>query len=139
MVDASERAGSRLGDVLRPRGPLVDHALARAVKSREEARTQLAVASAVRILSEREAAWPLHMVSKTALDLGLKGVTVESVERRIDQLVQNRQIVMGTAHATDRDGKMVTTQDALRIDRKSTRLNSITNAHLVCRHLLGKK
>src|SRR3546814_8856404 len=80
------------------------------------------------------------MVSKTALDLGLKGVTVESVERRIDQLVQNRQIVMGTAHATDRDGKMVTTQEALRIeekildlvkegngaakDRKSTRLNS---------------
>ena len=58
------------------------------------------------------------MVSKTALDLGLKGVTVESVERRIDQLVQNRQIVMGTAHATDRDGKMVTTQEALRIEEK---------------------
>src|SRR3546814_11543733 len=80
--------------------------------------TQLAVASAVRILSEREAAWPLHMVSKTALDLGLKGVTVESVERRIDQLVQNRQIVMGTANATDREGKLVTTQEALRIADK---------------------
>src|SRR3546814_9549997 len=80
--------------------------------------TQLAVASAVRLLSERGATWPLHMVSKTALDLVLQGVTVESVERRIDQLVQNRQIVMGTAHATDRDGKMVTTQEALRIEEK---------------------
>jgi len=118
IVDAIDLARSRLGDFLRPHDPLVDHALARAVKSPEEARTQLAVASAVRILSEREAAWPLHMVSKTALDLGLKGVTVESVERRIDQLVQNRQIVMGTAHATDRDGKMVTTQEALRIEEK---------------------
>src|SRR3546814_6507318 len=28
---------------------------------------------------------------------------------------------------------------ATAIDRKSTRLNSITNAHLVCRHLLEKK
>src|SRR3546814_1805783 len=74
IVDAIDLARSRLGDFLRPHDPLVDHALARAVKSPEEARTQLAVASAVRILSEREAAWPLHMVSKTALDLGLKGV-----------------------------------------------------------------
>src|SRR3546814_15807512 len=70
IVDAIDLARSRLGDFLRPHDPLVDHALARAVKSPEEARTQLAVASAVRILSEREAAWPLHMVSKTALEIG---------------------------------------------------------------------
>jgi len=118
IVEAIDGVRERLGDLLRPQDPLVDHALARAVKSPDEARTQLAVASAVRILSEREAAWPVHMLSRTALNLGVKGVTVDSVERRIGELIQNKQIIMGTAHATDRNGKMVTTQEALRIEER---------------------
>ena len=59
----------------------MDNALARAVKSPGEARAQLAVASAVRMISEREAAWPVNLLSKTALDLGLKGVTVDMIEK----------------------------------------------------------
>src|SRR3546814_602591 len=97
---------------------LVGNALARAVKSPAEARTQLAVVSAVRILSEREAAWPVHKLGKTALDLGLKGVTVESIERRIDRLVQNRQLIPGIATAADRTGRMATTQEALRTEER---------------------
>ncbi|PBN42938.1 MobF family relaxase [Sphingobium sp. D43FB] len=118
IVDAIDGARDRLGGLLRPHDPLVDNALARAVRSPGEARTQLAVASAVRILSEREAAWPVHTLSKTALDLGLKGVTVESIERRIDRLVQNRQLIPGVATAADRTGRMVTTQDALRAEER---------------------
>jgi len=118
IVDAIDGARDRLGALLRPHDPLVDTVLARAVRSPGEARTQLAVASAVRILSEREAAWPVHQLSKTALDLGLKGVTVESIERRIDRLVQNRQLVPGVATAADRTGRMVTTQEALRTEEK---------------------
>jgi len=118
IVEAIDGVRDRLGDLLRPQDPLVDHALARAVKSPDEARTQLAVASAVRILSEREAAWPVHQLSKTALDLGVKGVTVDSVERRIGELFQSRQLIMGVATATDRNGRMATTQEALRTEEK---------------------
>jgi conjugative relaxase-like TrwC/TraI family protein len=118
IVEAIEVARERLGGLLRPHDPLVDHALARAARSSGDARTQLAVASAVRILAEREAAWPVHRLSKTALDLGLKGVTVESIERRIDQLLHNRQLVPGAATVADRAGRMVTTQDALRTEER---------------------
>ena len=118
IVDAIDGARERLGSLLRPRDPLIDGALARAVKSPGEARAQLAVASAVRILSEREAAWPTHQLAKTAVDLGLKGVTVDMIERRIDRLVQNRQLIPGVATAADRTGRMVTTQEALRTEEK---------------------
>jgi len=118
IVDAIDGARDRLGVLVRPHDPRVDHALARAVGSPAEARTQLAVASAVRILSEREAAWPVHKLSKTALDLGLKGVTVESIERRIDRLIQTRQLIPGVATAADRTGRTVTTQEALRAEER---------------------
>lgn len=118
IVDAVDGARQTLGALLRPQDPLVDNALARAVKSPGEARAQLAVASAVRMLSEREAAWPVNLLSKTALDLGLKGVTVDIIEKRIDRLVQNRQLIPGVATAADRTGRMVTTQEALRTEEK---------------------
>ena len=118
IVDAVDGARQTLGALLRPQDPLVDNALARAVKSPGEARAQLAVASAVRMLSEREAAWPVNLLSKTALDLGLKGVTVDMIEKRIDRLVQNRQLIPGVATAADRTGRMGTTQEALRTEEK---------------------
>ena len=118
IVDAVDGARQTLGALLRPQDPLVDNALARAVKSPGEARAQLGVASAVRMLSEREAAWPVNLLSKTALDLGLKGVTVDMIEKRIDRLVTNRQLIPGVATAADRTGRMVTTQEALRTEER---------------------
>jgi ATP-dependent exoDNAse (exonuclease V) alpha subunit len=90
--------------------------LARATQSPTTARAQLAVASAIRILSEREAAFPVHQVSKTALDLGLKGVTIDAIEHRIGQLLDNRQLIPGVAHVGDKGVQMVTTQEALRTE-----------------------
>src|SRR5690606_23318703 len=90
----------------------------RAVTSPAAARTQLAVASAVRILGEREAAWPVHILAKTALDLGLKGVTIDGVERRIESLVDRRQLIPGVATAADRTGRMVTTREALQTEER---------------------
>lgn len=116
ITAAIESAGARLAGLLRPHDPLVDHALARAVRSPAEARAQLAVASAVRILSEREAAYPIHLLAKTALDLGLRGVTIEGIERRISQLVTSERLVPGSAMAADRTGRMVTTPEALRTE-----------------------
>ena len=83
MSDAIASARTSLGGLLRPRDPLVDSGLARATQSPAVARSQLAVASAVRILAEREAAFNVHLLAKTALDLGLKGVTIDTVEHRI--------------------------------------------------------
>src|SRR3546814_6321335 len=59
ISDAIDTARQRLGGLLRPHDPLVDTGLARAVASPAAARTQLSVASAVRILGERAAAWPV--------------------------------------------------------------------------------
>lgn len=118
IVDAIDAARERLGGVLRPHDPLVDTGLGRAVASPDAARSQLAVASAVRILGEREAAWPVHMLAKTALDLGLKGVTIDGVERRIEMLVDRQQLILGIASAVDRTGRMVTTREALQTEEK---------------------
>ena len=116
ISDAIDTARQRLGGLLRPHDPLVDTGLARAVASPAAARTQLAVASAVRILGEREAAWPVDTLAKTALDLGLKGVTIDGVERRIVTLVDRRQLIPGVAAAADRTGRMVTTREALQTE-----------------------
>lgn len=111
-------AGARvlIGGFVRPHDPLVDSGLARMTQSPAVARTQLAVASAVRILSEREAAFNVNLLSKTALDLGLKGVTIETVEHRIGQLVENRQLIPGVQRDGDKGVHMVTTQEALRTE-----------------------
>ncbi len=116
IANAIEATKERLSGFLRAPEPLVDTGLARAVRSPEDARAQLAVASAVRILSQREAAWPLHSLSKTALDLGMKDVTIDSVERRVDQLIERRQLILGVAESSDRTGQMVTTPEALRTE-----------------------
>lgn len=118
IVQAIDAARDKLGSLLRSPDPLVDSPLARAVRSPAEARAQLVVASAVRILSEREAAWPVHMLGKTALDLGLKDVTVDMIERRIDRLIRNGQLIPGIAIAADKTGEMVTTREALHVEEK---------------------
>ncbi|ATE67897.1 MULTISPECIES: MobF family relaxase [Sphingomonadaceae] len=116
VTDAIAGARDLIGGFLRSPDPLIDSGLARATKSPAVARTQLAVASAVRILAEREAAFDVNKLSKTALDLGLKGVTIETVEHRIEQLYDNRQLIPGVARAGDKGVRMVTTQEALRTE-----------------------
>ncbi|ATI80643.1 MobF family relaxase [Sphingobium yanoikuyae] len=116
VSEAVATARETLGNFLRPHDPLVDSALARAVQTPADARTQLAVASAVRILGQREAAFHVHLLAKTALDLGLKGVTVDTVERRIGQMLHNSQLVPGVVRDNDRGVSWATTQEALRTE-----------------------
>ncbi|RSV41718.1 conjugative relaxase [Sphingomonas sp. ABOLE] len=116
VSDAIASARTSLGGLLRPRDPLVDSGLARATQSPAVARSQLAVASAVRILAEREAAFNVHLLAKTALDLGLKGVTIDTVEHRIGELIETRQLLPGVARPGDKGVQMVTTQEALRTE-----------------------
>ncbi|HEX7855029.1 MAG TPA: MobF family relaxase [Sphingobium sp.] len=116
VSEAISGAREVVGGFLRPRDPLVDSGLARVTRSPATARSQLAVASAVRILSEREAAFNVHLLAKTALDLGLKDVTIDTVEHRIGQLIENRQLIPGVARDGDKGVTMVTTQEALRTE-----------------------
>ncbi len=118
VSEALTSAWDKLGDVLKPHDPLVDRGLARMTHSPAEARAQLAIASAVRMLSEREAAFNVNQLGKTALDLGLKGVTVDHVERRIAQLVERGQLIAGEARVGDTRPRMVTTQEALRTEER---------------------
>jgi hypothetical protein len=115
VTDAIAGARDLIGGFLRSPDPLIDSGLARATKSPAVAGRN-AVASAVRILAEREAAFDVNKLSKTALDLGLKGVTIETVEHRIEQLYDNRQLIPGVARAGDKGVRMVTTQEALRTE-----------------------
>ena len=101
VTDAVTSAWDKLGGVLRPHDPLVDRGLGRITQSPAEARAQLAVASAVRMLSEREAAFNVNLLGKTALDLGLKGVTIDHVERRIGQLVERGQLIAGRGRVVE--------------------------------------
>lgn len=71
-----------------------------------------AVASAVRHLSEREAAFSRFAIYKAALDFGLP-ITVDQVERRVAQLERNGHLLGGK----DGSDKLVTTESALRLER----------------------
>ncbi|MCO4091554.1 MAG: conjugative relaxase [Sphingorhabdus sp.] len=98
--------------------PLIDQGLSRLTRTPNVVRTQYATASAVRILSEREAAFKTSDVIKTAVDLGLKGVTHASVEKRMEQLAEKGQLVVGQSQRHDRAVDFVTTKDAIEQERR---------------------
>ncbi|MBN8847356.1 MULTISPECIES: MobF family relaxase [unclassified Sphingomonas] len=107
-----------LGSLHRPHDPLVDSGLARLARSPADARAQLAVASAVRILSEREAAFPLAGLSKAALDLALPGVTIDHVERRVATLLDRGQLLPEASRRHDGAVLLATTPEALRTEEQ---------------------
>jgi conjugative relaxase-like TrwC/TraI family protein len=97
----------------KPHDPLIDRGIGRFRLSPVEARTQLAVASAIRILSQREAAFEINQVTKTALDLGLADVTPETIAARVTELIKSDQLVPGVSDRRDNLVTMVTTREAL--------------------------
>jgi conjugative relaxase-like TrwC/TraI family protein len=112
-------ASAKLADVLqRPDDPLVDRGLARLTMLPATARTQYATASAIRILGEREVAFKIDDVVKTALDLGQKGVTHDRIEKRIDQLVRGGELVFGKSTRQDGAVTLVTTREAIAQERR---------------------
>ena len=100
----------------KPSDPLVDAGLARLMLTGPEARTQLATASAIRILGQREAAFEVHQLTKTALDLGLKGVTPALIAARVTELIRRQEIVPGETSRPDNVVTMLTTRGALQTE-----------------------
>ena len=74
----------------------------------EDMAAAASVASAIRHLSEREAAFNVTDVYKSALDFGLP-TTIAPIERQVARLVRNGQLLQGKGRAKE----MVTTIDAL--------------------------
>ena len=94
-----------------PADPLVPkHILS---KGSEEIAAAQAAASAIRHLGEREAAFSVNDVLKTALDFGLP-TTIEPVEKRVRALLRSGDLVRGYGDAKD----YVTTRDALALEKR---------------------
>ncbi|MBA3898208.1 MAG: conjugative relaxase, partial [Sphingomonadaceae bacterium] len=104
-----DRATELLRDT---RDPLLDTKSAK-LGLTVDARTQNAVAGAIRHLDQREAAFGVHQLTKTALDQGLSGVTPEGVALRIAQLIRNEQLVPGISDRADKHVTMLATKDAI--------------------------
>lgn len=111
--DAVRGAREFVGNLLRSPDPLVDRGIMRLAASPEAARAQFAVASAVRIHAQREAAFDVNRLSKTALDLGFKGVTIDHVSQRIERLVEKGALIPGEVRPNETGYTMVTTREEL--------------------------
>uniref|UniRef100_UPI0030DD174E relaxase domain-containing protein n=4 Tax=Pseudomonadota TaxID=1224 RepID=UPI0030DD174E len=106
-----------LGDAFRPNDPLIASGLERLRISPVDLRAQHAVASAIRIHAQREAAFSIPDVVKTALDRGLKGVTPDHVDRRVSELIRAEQLIPGKQDRIDGVVTHVTTPEALATER----------------------
>lgn len=116
IADAVNVARETVAGLLRSPDPLVDRGLVRMVQTTGQANAQLAVASAIRILGQREAAFEVDQVSKKALDLGLKGVTIDHVEARIERLIEKEKLLPGKIEVNGKTVAAVTTQEALKTE-----------------------
>jgi len=116
IADAVKVAMDTVSGLLRSPDPLVDRGLVRLAQSTGQANAQLAVASAVRSLNQREAAFDKDKVAKKALDFGLKGVTIDHVEARVEQLIEKGKLLSGEITHQGQKVEAVTTPEALRTE-----------------------
>ena len=108
---------SALGEMFKPKDPLVSSGLERLGLSAVDMRAQHAVASAIRIHAQREAAFSIPDVTQTALNLGLKGVTAEQIDNRVSQLIREEKLLPGKSDRIDGVITHVTTPEALATER----------------------
>lgn len=105
-----------LGSIFTPHDPLVTRS--RLTSTAEQYRTQSAVASAVRMLSQREAAFSVNDLTTKAVNLGLSGVTVERAEQRVSELIRKGLLVPGVSDRSDGLVTHVTTPAAMASEQR---------------------
>jgi hypothetical protein len=113
-----ERIRTTVGLWLHAADPLTTNGLRRLTLSPVEIRSEMAVASAIRILGQREAAFGLQEITKTALDLGLANVTILRAENRVRQLLKLGQLILGKSERLDGVVTQVTTPEHLQQERQ---------------------
>ena len=102
---------------IRPEDKLTTNGLARAALTPTGIRTEFAVASAIRIVGENEAAFDKAAIVKTALDLNLRGVTIDRVEARVGELLKGGGLIEGKTSRIDGVATQVTTPEHVAIER----------------------
>jgi hypothetical protein len=117
-MEAAAGWAEALREWLKPGDPLLTRGLARLGLSSAEVGAEMAVASAIRILGQREAAFPIHEVSRTALNLGLSGVTIEHVEARVQALAHKGLLIFGSVGRPDGTTTHVTTPEHIAQERR---------------------
>ena len=95
----------------RPADDLATNGFARTLLTPTELRTEIATASAIRVVGERETSWTKGELIKTALDLGIKGVTAGGVEHRMGQLVSSGKMLEGKTDRLDKTVENFTTPE----------------------------
>ena len=118
IADAVKVARETVSGLMRSPDPLVDRGFVRMAQSAGQANAQLAVASAIRTLGQREAAFEKNQVAKKALDFNLKGVTIDHVEARIDQLTEKGKLLAGEIRSSAGMVAAVTTPESLRTEER---------------------
>ena len=102
---------------IRPEDKLTTNGIARAGLTPTAIRTELAVASAIRIVGENEAAFDKAAIAKTALDLNLRGVTIDRVEGHVAELLKSGGLIEGPTNRIDGVATTVTTPEHVAIER----------------------
>jgi len=104
-VSFAERLGLREGD------PLVPAHMGN--RTPEQIAAVHAVASAIRHLGEREAAFPRAEIYRTALGFALP-TSMPEIEHRVDQLLRQGHLLKGKGA----DGELVTSRDAIGLEQR---------------------
>ncbi len=106
-----------VGDLFRSPDPMVPSRAAALFMNSDEVKAQHAVASAIRHLSEREAAFEKGDIIRSALGFQIKGVVVEGVEKRITELLREGHLIAGKSERADQHFDYVTTPAALKTEQ----------------------
>ncbi|MBK8631797.1 MAG: conjugative relaxase [Sphingomonadales bacterium] len=107
----------RIGGLFRARDPLVTSGMAAVFMPAERLKAQHAVASSIRHLSEREAAFSQGDIVRAALGFQIKGLEVEPVLNRVTELLASGALIAGQSHRADGQFDLVTTPAALKMEQ----------------------
>jgi conjugative relaxase-like TrwC/TraI family protein len=115
---AFAEVAERINAAMRPPSPLAVSGPAALFLSAETIKAQHATASAVRHLSEREAAFSPQAILSAALGFQIKGLEGEAVVQRIGELIREGHLIPGKSDRLDGHFDLVTTPDALAREQK---------------------
>lgn len=115
---AFAEVAERINAAMRPPSALAVSGPAALFLSAQTIKAQHATASAVRHLSEREAAFSPQAILSAALGFQIKGLEGEAVVQRIGELIREGHLIPGKSDRLDGHFDLVTTPDALAREQK---------------------
>ncbi|MGE3692400.1 MAG: MobF family relaxase [Novosphingobium sp.] len=124
---AIEEVSTRINAALRTPSPLAVSGAAALFLSADTIKAQHATASAIRHLSEREAAFSPQAILASALGFQIKGLEGGAVVARIGELIRDGHLIPGKSDRLDGHSDLVTTPAALAMERRI--LDTIDRGH----------